>query len=246
VIVIVDPFVPELVQLPDAPNVTGFPEAPPVAETVNGAAPNVSPGSEPNAIVWAALAIENVRDTGGAGSKLALPAWFAVTVQVPAPVSVIVEPFGPPLVQLSVAPTENVTGLPEPPPVADTVKGGSPNVLSPSAANVIVCGGLVAVTVNVFVSKTVPPAQFDVEHAFTVHVPGALTPCESVSVVFPVTVCESVNATAADGVVHWTKNVSGAPLPFVPTTLLRQTVSPGANEVDAVEQSLFCDVSATV
>jgi hypothetical protein len=59
VIVIVDPFVPELEQLPVAANVTGFPEAPPLAETVNGASPNVLPGRAANAIVWDAFAIEN-------------------------------------------------------------------------------------------------------------------------------------------------------------------------------------------
>ena len=59
-------------------------------------------------------------------------------MQLPAPVIAIVAPFVLPLVQLSVAPTENVTGFPEAPPVALTVNGASPNVLFANAANEIV------------------------------------------------------------------------------------------------------------
>ena len=66
-----------------------------------------------------------------------MPVWFAVTVQVPAaPVNVIVDPLVPPLLQTPLA--VNVTGLPEPPPVALTVKGGSLVSFGGSAAKIIV------------------------------------------------------------------------------------------------------------
>ena len=42
----------------------------------------------------------------------------------------------------------NVTALPDPPPVAVTVKSGSPNVLFDRAANVIVCAFFDAATVR--------------------------------------------------------------------------------------------------
>ncbi len=53
VIVIVAPFVPPLVHWSVAPTekVTGFPEAPPVALTVNAGSPNVLFGSALNVIV---------------------------------------------------------------------------------------------------------------------------------------------------------------------------------------------------
>ena len=66
-------------------------------------------------------------DTGAAGAYVASPAWFACTVQVPAPTIVIVEPFTPPDVHTPAGDvTVNVTGFPEPPPVAATVTGASP------------------------------------------------------------------------------------------------------------------------
>jgi hypothetical protein len=49
---------------------------------------------------------------------------LAVTVQLPAPVRVIVVPLDPVAVQGPDA--VNVTGDPEAPPVAETVKGASP------------------------------------------------------------------------------------------------------------------------
>jgi hypothetical protein len=56
---------------------------------------------------------------------LALPAWFAVTVQVPPAKVVIVVPFVPDAPQTPPGLALKVTGLPEPPPVALTLKGGS-------------------------------------------------------------------------------------------------------------------------
>ena len=57
---------------------------------------------------------------------------IAIACFVSGELIVIVLPFVPPLVQLSAAPTVNVTGLPEAPPVAITSKGASPYVLSAS------------------------------------------------------------------------------------------------------------------
>src|SRR5690242_4240523 len=53
VIVMSEPFTPPDVHEPDATNVTGFPDFPPVALTVNGASPNVLVDGGVNAIVWA-------------------------------------------------------------------------------------------------------------------------------------------------------------------------------------------------
>ncbi len=50
-------LLPETVQLPTAAKVTGSPEAPPVALTLNAASPNVLLSNASNVIVWLALAM---------------------------------------------------------------------------------------------------------------------------------------------------------------------------------------------
>src|SRR5439155_176582 len=90
-------------QLPVAVKVTGWPEAPPVALTV---------------MVWAAFWAVVASVTWVAAEKLLSPAWLNVTVQMPVPlVIVIVLPLAE---QAPAAPT--MTGDPEPPPVAATLK----------------------------------------------------------------------------------------------------------------------------
>src|SRR2546428_839540 len=86
-------------------------------------------------MVWPALAIAKVWGTSGAALYVAFPPCEAVTVQLPAPVIVIVAPLVPPLVQLPVAP--KLTVSPDE-AVALTTNGGSPKVLPASAANVMV------------------------------------------------------------------------------------------------------------
>ena len=63
-----------------------------LALTLNGGSPNVFPESRLNVIVWFALITVNVRSTGGAALKVALPACDARTVTTPAPVMVTVLP----------------------------------------------------------------------------------------------------------------------------------------------------------
>ena len=75
-----------------------------------------------NDTVSVAGLIVNVCDTEGAAAYVSLPSWFAVTVQLPA--LAIVSVFDSSSAQLPDA--VNVTGLPEPPPVAETANGVSP------------------------------------------------------------------------------------------------------------------------
>src|SRR5262249_25270012 len=67
-----------------------------------------------------------------AGVSFASPAWCAVMVHVPTPVMCT---LAPDTVQLPAA--VNVTGCPDPPPVALTVKSGSPICLSASGSKLI-------------------------------------------------------------------------------------------------------------
>jgi hypothetical protein len=98
-------------------NTTGLPEPPPVADKcaedstvpVGGAVKEIDCGS---------LLTVIVRWTWGAAVYWALPAWLASMTQLPAAMKVTEVPdtvhaFRPPEA------TENLTGLPEPPPVAD-------------------------------------------------------------------------------------------------------------------------------
>ena len=68
-------------------------------------------------------------------------------VQPPVPTIAIVVPLVPVLVHAPVVSDEKVSALPEPPPVADTVKGASPKVLLPSAPKVMAWSALAIVIV---------------------------------------------------------------------------------------------------
>jgi hypothetical protein len=78
---------------------------------------------------------------------LALPAWLAVTVQAPVPAMVIVLPVVPEARQTLAGVAAKVTGLPEPPPVALTVRGDTPYVRFGNGLKPIVCGCNVIVSV---------------------------------------------------------------------------------------------------
>ena len=71
-----------------------------------------------------------------------LPAWFASIAQVPLDRIVTVVP----LTLHALEPVENVTALPEAPPVALTVKGGSVVCLSGSGAKLIAWSALFTVS----------------------------------------------------------------------------------------------------
>jgi hypothetical protein len=114
-------------------NVTVNPELA-TALTVNGTSPNTLSGSGLKVIVCDCDATVKLRETCGAGLKLALPAWLASIVQVPAATIVTVDPE---TVQTLVVRVLNVTANPEL-AVADTVNGGSLWILLGNAANVIV------------------------------------------------------------------------------------------------------------
>ena len=89
--VIVVPLVPLLLQTPVALKVTGRPEPPPVADTVNGGSLVNFGGSVLKVIVWLAC----VMDMETASERLLVvesAALVAVTVQVPTAIGVIVEP----------------------------------------------------------------------------------------------------------------------------------------------------------
>jgi hypothetical protein len=88
-------------------------------------------------------ATPKLRVTAGAGSKSALPAWLATIVHVPTPTRVRVVPLVPVAVHTPGVVELKVTGLPEAPPVAESVNGPSPNMRSGSGANVITWTDLV-------------------------------------------------------------------------------------------------------
>src|SRR5215471_11650992 len=77
----------------------------------------------------------NVWVTVGAALYFASPAWLASIAHVPATSSVTTLP----LTLHAVDAVEKTTGLPEPPPVADRVNGGSVASRSGSAPKTIVC-----------------------------------------------------------------------------------------------------------
>ena len=128
--------VPASVQAPLALNVTGRPDDA-VAPILKGGSPMRLFGSVPKLIVWLALRMVKGCGSAGAGLNAALPAWLAVTVQIPAAVTVTVL-----LVSVQLPLALNVTGRPDE-AVALTVKGGSPYCLLPNGPNVIVCPVLV-------------------------------------------------------------------------------------------------------
>jgi hypothetical protein len=100
------------------------------------------PGKEANVTVCAAFAIANVRCTAGAAFQPALPAWVAVISHVPAPV---IDTAAPATEHCPTA--ANVTVSPEV-AVAAMANAGSPKVLSPGGANVIVCSLFAMVNVR--------------------------------------------------------------------------------------------------
>src|SRR5262245_3933915 len=84
-----------------------------VAVAVTGDCTNVTFASVLNVMVCDAF--ETVKDccTGGAGLKLALPAWSAWIVHVPAVTRVMVAPVVPPVVHTEVVCDEDVTARPD-------------------------------------------------------------------------------------------------------------------------------------
>jgi hypothetical protein len=96
-------------------NTTGLPEPPPVADRC-AEPPTIPDAGAVKEIDCGSLLTEIVRWTWGAAAYLALPAWLASTTQLPPPVKVTEFPE---TVHTFPLPEENLTGLPEPPPVAD-------------------------------------------------------------------------------------------------------------------------------
>lgn len=133
--------------------------------------------------------IEKDRATSAAAEKLALPAWDAVTIQLPAPTILIVAPFVPPAAQTPAGPAIKVIGLPEAPPVMVIVNGGSPTFWFAKVPNIIVWLACAIVTfcwveaetrlaVAVLVARTthVPaPVELKVPAAALTSVHGPLT-----------------------------------------------------------------------
>jgi hypothetical protein len=79
---------PEIVQAPDEVTVTASPELADAA-TVNVLPKAADAGAPVNVIVWAANAAVTVRTTFAAALKFPLPAWDAVSVQVPVPLVIV-------------------------------------------------------------------------------------------------------------------------------------------------------------
>src|SRR5262245_45324140 len=119
-------------QEPPAAKLTARPEEA-VALTVKSGSPTSLLGRAANVMVWLALAMLNVCTTSGAALKLASPIWVAVTEHEPAAVIwTVVEP-----VPLQFPVMRNPTARPEV-LEPDTVKSGSPKVLSGRAPNEMV------------------------------------------------------------------------------------------------------------
>lgn len=110
-----------------------------------------------------AAVIVNVRGTGVAAAYLALPAWDAVTVQLPAPVKEILVPTA-----VQVPDAAKVTSNPDV-AVAETASGPG-RVFEVISANVMVCGTLT--TLNVFVVRPESYVAVDSADAEIVHVPS--------------------------------------------------------------------------
>ena len=137
--VIVAPLVPPALQTDPglAVNVTGKPDDA-VAETVIGDCDRDCDEMFANVIVCEAFVTEKLRFTFAAAFHPALPAWLALTVQVPVFSSVIDEPFVPPAVHTVAVVVVNVTGRPDD-AVAVMVTGDCTSVFDVWLANVIVC-----------------------------------------------------------------------------------------------------------
>jgi hypothetical protein len=106
-------------------SVTGLPDPPPFAATEK-LEPKAAPDGacDDTEIVWLNFVAVTDSTTCGASSYSVLPAWSYFTEHVPVPVVIVNS--GPTFVQAPAL--ENVTELPEPPPVAATEK------LEPNAA----------------------------------------------------------------------------------------------------------------
>src|SRR5438045_266609 len=74
-------------------------------------------------------------------------------VQVPIATSVSVVPFVPDVVQVPVVSEENVTALPEVPPLAESVNGPLPMTRSGSGAKLIACVALAMVMLKACVAS---------------------------------------------------------------------------------------------
>lgn len=90
-------------------NVTGRPDVA-VATKAPGAVPRAWLPGEIKEMVWVPTVTKKVLDTVAAAKKLALPAWLALTVQLPTPTSVKVVPL---TVQTLAVVDANVTASPE-------------------------------------------------------------------------------------------------------------------------------------
>ena len=116
----------EIEQLPVTPSDTGNPtlDVAVIVGTVLPYVNGVPSAGAVNARTCAALAMANDCVTSTAANVLASPAWLAVMLQLPAPVSVtLAGEVEPDRVQFPVA--ASVTGSPDD-AVAETAKGGSP------------------------------------------------------------------------------------------------------------------------
>ena len=105
-----------------------------VALTVNGAAPNVCPGSAAKVMVCVSLSTPKLRVTSVAAAKLELPACVASIEQAPCATKVTVFPD---TVQTGVVSDAKLTAKPEL-AVALTVNGAAPYVLVGRDAKVMV------------------------------------------------------------------------------------------------------------
>src|SRR5580658_8397894 len=133
--VMVVPLAEQIVGEPEL-SVTGSPELA-LTGGMNGAAPRVCAGIAGKVIVWLSSAgeIRKVCVTGGAGAYVTpSPGWFAVIVQLPAAVNVMVVPLAE---QVAGDVELNVTASPELALTGDA-RGGLPKFWPAMAGNVIV------------------------------------------------------------------------------------------------------------
>jgi hypothetical protein len=115
-----------------------------VATSAGGAMPRVWLPGDVKVIVWEPGATVKERETGAAAAKLALPAWLAAIVQVPAPASVSAVPLTVHTLNVVDA---NDTGRPDD-AVATNAPAATPKVWLAGCAKVMVC--VAGETLNVF------------------------------------------------------------------------------------------------
>src|SRR5580658_8957884 len=98
-------FVPDTVQMDaleeSTENVTGLPDAPPVADRVSEPPTRPETGAVKE-MVWGSRETNVGSLTVGAAAYMAFPAWTASMMQKPGPVYVTVLSFGPETLQTSV------------------------------------------------------------------------------------------------------------------------------------------------